>query len=61
MYVSKYYGILYCIVKFIYSKTATKFCQIFTLRLSYVVPVKSKENISQNFVAFSESMNFTYV
>jgi hypothetical protein len=27
--------------------------------LSYVVPVKSKEEISQNFVAFSEYMNFT--
>ena len=27
--------------------------------LSYVVPVKSKVEISQNFVAFSEYMNFT--
>jgi hypothetical protein len=26
--------------------------------LSYVVPVKSKVEISQNFVAFSEYMNF---
>ena len=32
---------------------------IFTLLLSYVVPVKSKVKISQNFVAFSEYMNFT--
>jgi hypothetical protein len=26
--------------------------------MSYVVPVKSKVEISQNFVAFSEYMNF---
>ena len=31
-----------------------KICVIFTLLLSYVVPVKSKMKISQNFVAFSE-------
>ena len=48
-------------VKFIYSEKATKFCEISTLLLSYVVPVKSKVNISQNFVAFSEYMNFTIV
>ena len=47
-------------VKFIYSEKATKFCEIFTLRLSYVVPVKSKVKILQNFVAFSEYMNFNY-
>ena len=45
-------------VKFIYSEKATKFCEIFPLLLSYVVPVKSKGKISQNFVAFSEYMNF---
>ena len=45
-------------LKFIYSEKATKFCKIFTLLLSYVVPVKSKVKISQNFVAFSEYMNF---
>ena len=45
-------------VKFIYSEMATKFCEISTLLLSYVVPVKSKVEISQNFVAFSEYMNF---
>ena len=45
-------------IKFIYSEKATKFCQIYTLILSYVVPVKSKVTISQNFVAFSEYMNF---
>ena len=43
--------------KFIYSGKATKFCEIFTLLLSQV-PVKSKVKISQNFVAFSEYMNF---
>ena len=48
-------------VKFIYSEKATKFCKIFTLLLSYVVPVKSKVKISQNFVAFSEYMNFNFV
>ena len=46
-------------VKFIYSEKATKFCEIFPLLLSYGVPVKSKGKISQNFVAFSEYMNFT--
>ena len=45
-------------VKFIYSEKGTKFCEIFTLLLSYIVPVKSKVKISQNFVAFSEYMNF---
>ena len=48
-------------VKFIYSEKATKFCEIFTLLLSYVVPVKSKVKISQNIVAFSEYMNFNYI
>ena len=46
------------LLKFIYSDKATKFCEISTLLLSYVVPVKSKVGISQNFVAFSEYMNF---
>ena len=46
-------------LKFIYSEKATNFCEISTLLLSYVVPVKSKVEISQNFVAFSEYMNFT--
>ena len=45
-------------VKFIYSEKATKFWKIFTLILSYAVPVKSKVKILQNFVAFSEYMNF---
>ena len=33
---------------------------IFTLLLSYVLPVKSKVKILQNFVAFSEYMNFNH-
>ena len=37
---------------------ATKCCDISTVDLSYVVPVKSTVEISQNFVAFSEYMNF---
>ena len=46
------------IVKFVYSEKATKFCEIFTLLLSTVHTDKSKVNISQNFLAFSEYMNF---
>ena len=49
------------LVKFIYTEKATKLCKMFTLLLSYVVPVKSKVKISQNFVAFSEYMNFKSV
>merc|ERR1711997_1165704 len=45
-------------LKFIYSEKATKFCEIFTLLLTTVHTVKSKVKISQNFVAFSEYMNF---
>ena len=48
------------LVKFIYSEKATKCFEIFTLLLFYVVPFKSKVKISQNFVAFSEYMNFTF-
>ena len=47
------------ILKFIYSEKATKFCKIFFLLLTTVHTVKSKGKISQNFVAFSEYMNFT--
>ena len=36
-------------LKFIYSEKATKFCEIFTLLLSYVVPVKSKVKIFAKF------------
>ena len=46
------------LLKLICSEKTTKFCKIFTLLLSYVAPVKSKMKISQNFVAFSEYMNF---
>ena len=45
------------LVKFIYSENATKFCEISTLNLTTVDTVKSKVEISQNFVAFSEYMN----
>ena len=47
------------VLKFIYSEKATKFCEIFTLLLSYVVPVKIKAKIPQNLVAFTEYKNFT--
>ena len=41
-----------------YSEKATKFCEIFPLLLTILHTVKSKGKISQNFVAFSEYMNF---
>ena len=37
----------YLMLKFIYSEKAIKFCEISTLLLSYVVPVKSKVEISK--------------
>ena len=46
------------VLKFIYSEKATKFCKIFPLLLSVCTVVKSKGKISQNYVAFSEYMNF---
>ena len=48
------------IIKLIYLEKTTKFCKISTVDLSYVVPVKSMVEISQNFVAFSEYMNFNF-
>ena len=48
-----------CDLKFICSEKATKFCEIFPLLLTVCTVVKSKGKISQNFVAFSEYMNFT--
>ena len=42
-----------CTVKFVYSVKATKFCGISTLLLSVCIVDKSMEEISQNFVAFS--------
>ena len=44
--------------KFIYSETATNFCKISIVDLSYVVMVKSTVEILQNYVAFSEYMEF---
>ena len=52
---------LFSQLKFIYSENATKFCKISTIDLSHVVPVKSTMEISQNFEAFSEYMDFTYI
>ena len=45
-------------IKFIYSEKATKFCEIFILLLTVCTAVKNKVKILQNFVAFSEYMNF---
>ena len=45
-------------VKFIYSEEATKFYEISTLLLTVTTYDKSKVEILQNFVAFSEYMNF---
>ena len=45
------------LVKFIYSEKAT-FYEISTLYLTVCIVVKFKVEISQNFVAFSEYMNF---
>ena len=46
-------------LKIICSEKATKFCKISTLLLSTVNTEKSKVDILQNFLAFSEYMNFT--
>ena len=46
------------LLKFIFSEKATNFCEISTVDLSYVLTVKFTLEISQNFVAFSEYMNF---
>ena len=48
-------------LKFIYSEKATKFCKIFTLYLTVCIVVKFKVEILQNFVAFSEYMNFNFL
>ena len=45
-------------LNFIYSEKVTKFWEISTVDLSYVVPVIFRVEILQNFVAFSEYMNF---
>ena len=41
-----------------YSEKTTNFCKIATVDLSYVTTVKSTLEILQDFVAFSEYMNF---
>ena len=46
---------------FIHSEKTTKFCEIFLLLLTAVHTVKSRGKISQNFVAFSEYVNFSFV
>ena len=51
-------GIYYTSIKFIYSEKATKFCEIPTLLFTDTTYNKSKVEILQNFVAFSEYMNF---
>ena len=43
-----------------YSEKATNFCEISTIDLSYVMTAKSTVEISQNFVAFTEYMNFVF-
>ena len=48
-------------LKFIYSEKATKFCKMSILILTMCTAVKSKVEILQNFVAFSEYMNFEKV
>ena len=48
----------YFLIKFVYSEKVTKFCEISTLLLSTVHTDKSKVEISQNFVALTEYMNF---
>ena len=48
------------LVQFIYSEKATQFCEISTVDLSYVITVKFTVEILQNFVAFSEYMNFNH-
>ena len=45
-------------LKFIYSEKATKIFEISTLLLFVCTVDKSKVEISQNFVAFSEYTNF---
>ena len=49
------------LLKFIYSEKATKLCKISTLDLTVLHTVKSKVEISQNFVVFSEYISFTTV
>ena len=50
---------MYSLVKLMYSEKVTKFCEISILLLTDITKDKSKVEISQNFVAFSEYMNFS--
>ena len=61
LWIWKYHHQLQKSSMFIYSEKAKKLCEIFTLLLTTVNTVKSKMKILQNFVAFSEYMNFYYV
>ena len=57
---SSIHGWKFLQLKFLYSEKATNFFEISTVDLSYVVPVKPTVEILQNFVAFSEYMNFNF-
>ena len=48
-------------IKFIYSEKATNVCEISTVYLTGTTQDKSTVEISQNFVAFSEYMNFIMI
>ena len=48
-------------VKFIYSEKGTKFCEIFTLLLSYVVPVKSEDFAKILWPSQNIHMNFNNI
>ena len=47
-------------IKFIYSEKATKFCEPSTLLMTGTTLDNIKVEISDNFVAFSEYMNFNF-
>ena len=51
------FQLIFRLVRLIYSEKATKFCEIHTILLSVSTVDKSKVEISQNFVAFSEYTN----
>ena len=52
-------GRIFQLLNFLYSEKATEFCKISTLDLTVLYKVKSKVEISQNCVAFSEYMDLT--
>ena len=47
-------------IKFVYSKKATKFCEISNVNLTVTTQDKSSVEISQKFVAFSAHLSFIY-